>query len=379
MTPEITIRGFLEHAKRGGVVEDKVADYNTGSDYESLSGPNAIIWSHQSQRDTDLWRATRFNDATGDDLTKLVERRYGILRVKDTRGQGYATFKRATAGGGAGTIWKGTRIRALVGVRTQPTFYRVTEDVSVPAAELQIQVPIEAVKYGPGSREDSFDDLSLEDGLWDASWTVAYLRCSEGTRLEPATDYRARVRRERLSGRVGHLAKIQQVCYDAGARVISCFQSNYAGSAYDYGLNFVYVGDLGYTATPALIRACTLALRSVRVAGDNLQVLPLTRGSVTIDADIYLRDSPQVLPVERLEAIHRQAILRYFGNDDGRYEYTLGGIESAIAVTGIDVQDVKLVLPRTGASILTNGNFPSSLPRYFATDHNIHLRYHAPE
>lgn len=376
MIDEPTILDFLDTARKATVVADGVADFNRGSDYESLAGPNAILWSRQTQRDTDLWYQTRFANAQGEQLTDLVLNRYGITRVLDARGTGIAILTRPSSGGGAGTVWEGTRIRAETGPFGVPIYFRVTQDVSVAATLLLVTVPIEAVNLGPGSKITASTQNFIDDTLWDSTWTADRVDCTDGTELEPAGDFRTRVQALRLAARVGQEQALINTCILQGAQVVQLFRSDYSGEDEDVGLNWCYVGDLGYTATPELVRACILALRATRVAGDNLQVLPLGRATLPIDVDIYLRDEPGVMPTDRLEIIHRKALIQYLNGPGGRFSYTTSGLESAIAKTGTEVQDVQLVTPTVDAPLAPGS---AVLTRYFADDNDITIRYHGPE
>lgn len=377
MLPEPTITDFLEHARQGTVGEDELVDFNRGSDYEAISGASAMLWSRQVQRDTDLFKATRFNDAEAGDLTFLVESRYGVPRLRDTRGAGTATFRRSSTAGGAGTVWKGTRFRVSAPLQS-PVFYRVTQDTAVGASDLVAYVPVEALELGPGSKfSGAPSEAALIDALWDASWAVSSLECADGVAMEQATAYRARTRAARQALRPGYPEAIEAACKAAGAANVALFRGDYAGPSADLGLNYVYVGDLSYSGTPSLVRACTFALRSARVAGDNCQVLPLARVDLNVAVTIYLRAAPELMPLARLEPIHRQAILQYF-TDVGRFTYTVSGIETAIARTGNETQDIVLTSPSADATILTNGAFPAQLSRYFVTNNGITIRYLGP-
>lgn len=376
MIDEPTILDFLDTARKATVVADVVADFNRGSDYESLAGPNAILWSRQTQRDTDLWYQTRFANAQGEELTDLVFNRYGIQRVLDARGEGTALLARPTPDGGAGTVWEGTRVRVEAGPFGVPIYLRVTEDTPVAATSLTVEVPIEAVDLGPGTKVTASSQNFIDDPLWDTSWVAVRVDCTDGSELEPAADFRTRVLALRTAARVGQEQALENTCLAKGAQVVELFRSNYSGEDSDVGLNWCYVGDLGYTATPELVRACILALRATRVAGDNLQVLPLGRATLPIDVDIYLRDEPGVMPTDRLEIIHRKALIQYLNGPGGRFSYTTSGLESAIAKTGTEVQDVQLVTPTVDAPLAPGS---AVLTRYFADDNDITIRYHGPE
>lgn len=373
MQPEDTVNDFLDIAARAvRGAGDKTADFVRGSDYESLSGPCAMIWSRESLRDTDLFRAIRFNDADGDDLTNMVKLRYGIDRILDTRGAGTAFLARPSAGL-AGTIWQGTRI--VVRQNGDELRYRVTADTAVSTSALSVSVPIEALDFGPGTSISTTIGLFLDDATFDA-WTVTSLACADGTEFEPADDLRARVRASRHAKRVGHEQAIIDACVAAGAANVVAFRSDYGGDSLDVGLNVCYVGDSGYSATPKLVRACAVALRAIRVLGDNMQVLPMARVGVNVDADVTLNDSPARFDTTRLYQIHRAELGKYIGGQRGRFSYTKSGLISAIARPTPVVQDVSFVLPTSDTTVLSGNNFPDVLARYVLG--TVVLRYRGP-
>lgn len=375
MIQEPTIREILAasaSAVRGAA--DKNADFVRGSDYEVLLGPSAIIWSRETSRDTDLFDATNFHTADGDDLTWMAKKRYGKDRILDSHGAGVATFTRPSAGI-ADMVWAGTRIM-LAGA--QPRMYRVSSNTPVLSTATSAIVPIEAVDSGDGVACRVFGGaLSIVDMLEDPSWTVAALECGNGTAFEKADAFRARIRQERLDARVGQTKAIIQACKDAGAQNVVPFRSDYAGDSFDYGLNVCYVGDLGYTGTPGLVKACTLALRRTRVAGDHLQVLPMAKADLVVDADVYLYGSPVLFDTVRLQRLHGAAVLQYLNGAAGRFAFSLDGIRGAIARDTPEVQRVVLANPTADIAVVTGAmkNFPDALNRYAVS--TITIRYHA--
>lgn len=384
MIPEPTVSELLTagaNAVKG--TADKTADFIRGSDYEAFSGSGAILWSRQAQRDTDLFHAIRFNDAEGDDLTRLVSRRFGIERYLATRGVGTAVFERSAVSTAADTIWKGTRVRLGFG-NTEARFYRVTTNVAVAADVNRVTVPIEAVEYGPGSAVNTTTGLYLVDPLtdpslgplWNSEWRVTSLSCVDGQSLEPANAFRERVRRTRRDQRVGYPTAIIEACKKVGASNVAIFRSDYGGLSYDDGLNVVYVGDLGYSTSASLLRDCTLALRSIRVAGDCLQVFPMQKVNLVVDADVYLRDSPSSSAIARMNLIHRAAVLRYIGGTKTNFIYTRNGLAGAIANRHTpEVQRVSFNSPSSDASVRSGSAFPAILNRYVISDQDITLNY----
>lgn len=354
---------------------DKNADFIRGSDYESLLGPSAIIWSRQMQRDTDLFNGVNFNTADGEDLTDLVLKRFGKTRIPDSRGTGTAKLTRPS-GGIAETIWKGTRILAPGGNAKE---YRVVSDVVVSSSQTIVDVAIEAVKLGPGSSIELGPGIAqLADLLVDPTWTVQHLQCGDGQVFEKAEDFRARVRKERFDERVGQTAAIIAACKKAGAANVELFRSDYAGDAYDHGLNVVYVGDLGFSGDAQLVKACTLALQGVGVAGDHAQVLPMTRVDLDIIATVFLSDHKALFDVDRLRAIHAASLQHYLNGSSGRFTYSLDGLRGAIARKTPEVQRVVLTSPSVEDQIVVgpDKNFPAVLNRYIPG--NITLTYKGP-
>ncbi len=352
---------------------DRSADLTRGSDYESILGPAAVIWVREDRRDQDLFDATKFHTAKDDDLTYLVEQRFGIDRILDTNGQGTATFARPTIGGGAGTMWRGTRITIFGG---SPKYYRVTADTAMSAGATNLNVPIEAIQPGPGSIADETDNIRLDDSLWDTTLVPTRLTCAEGTTFEQASDLIARVRKTRLDQRVGHHTAIERVCREAGANNVAIFRSDYGGEANDHGLNVVYVGDEGFQGSADLTRDCFLALRNARVLGDHLQVLQMARVIINPVIDVYLATAPALNDLERLTQIHRGAVVHYLGGISGGFAFTKIGILSALIKPTPEVQRAVVVNPATDISVLNAGHLPAVLNRYVVG--TVALRYHGP-
>ncbi len=351
---------------------DKNADFVRGSDYESIAGPAAVIWTREDRRDADLFNATKFHTATGDDLTFLVKERYGIDRYLDTNGTGIATISRPE-GGTAGTIWAGTRITRFGG---SPKTYRTVGDTAVLAGATTVQLVIEALTPGPGSAIIASDGLRFDDALWDAGWEVDALSCENGTTYESASQLIARVRTTRLNQRVGQPKAIQDICKSVGAANVQIFRSNYGGEGVDGGLNVVYVGDLGWEGSPSLVKACFLALRQVRVLGDHMQVLPMSRVTINPIIDVYLASAPALNDIERLYQIHRESVIEYLGGTSGGFAFTKIGILSALARPTPEVQKAVVVTPAEDVTVLVDGSFPPVLNRYVVG--TVALRYHGP-
>ncbi len=370
-TPENGILDFIKVYNNAiKSTKNKYADSHRGSELETLGGFTAVMWSRESQFVTDLFRATRFNDADGDDLTTLVTERYDIERILDTYGVGYINIHRPTASLGAGTIWKGTRIRVLTGSRSEPKFYVIAEDVPVTSSKVLLtKVAIHSDTYGPGSQiEATSVESKFWDPLWDNTWIVDKLVCAEGTSYEQASEYQARVKRTKLESRPGYSLSIINACKAQGAQRVYLFESDTGGTDIDYGLNVCYVGFENFTSTTELIRKCKVALESVRVCGDNLQVLPMANSTLSVSLDIYLNDVPALFDQERLYQVSRDAAIQSIG---AGFQYNRNNIAASIYRAVPEVQEVDVILPSADVNLMSvsNGvlNFPEVLTRY-----NVH-------
>ncbi len=372
--PLPTITDLIDVAAAGTrAFSDKSADFTRGSDYESLVGPCAMIWSREAYRDDDMFNAVNFHTADGQDLTDMVLARYGVARILDTRGTGQVILSRPS-GGTPETIWKGTRILLTGGIAKS---YRTTADVAVGSSALSAILPIESITMGPGSQANVAGG-KIGDTLVDPTWIVQSLRCTDGTTFEKAGDFRSRVRAERVEARVGQVKSITDACMAAGAAQVQLFRSDYAGEAYDAGLNVCYVGNRGYEGTTELVKACTLALRGFRVAGDHLQVLPMAKVEVTVEALVYLNGAPSLYDTARIERIQHASINQYMNGTSGKFTFSVDGIVAALARHTPETQRVTVITPTTNAVITsgTSKRFPDVLNRYVLTA--VSLRYTGP-
>ncbi len=354
---------------------DKRADGRAGSAYDYIAGLSAILWSRQAQRDRDLFRATYFDDAQGDDLTGRAQQLFGIARTLDTYGTGFATLARPNTAAGKGTVWTGTRFR-VSGSLAGSVAYAALGDVPVQATDLYAIVPIRATTVGEGVAVASSSLGSLEDPLWDASWAVRSLTCADGTRFEPAQEFRALVRSQRLAARVGYDPRILQACQDAGAAEVALFRSDQAAA--DTGLNVCYVGDAGYSGSLDLVRRVTVALESVRVCGADMLVRPLTAASLTTRASISLWDQPSTFNLDQIELALRGVLLSTFAGTTAGFVYQRDALAGALARISDAIQSVTFASPASDIAILVNGQFPATLTRYSLSPANIFLTFTGP-
>jgi hypothetical protein len=366
--PLPTIRDLLG-ASAGGVVgiRDADADVRRGAVYDHFGGCGAILFTREAARDRDLFRAVYLDTAEGDDLTVLVKLRFGVDRTLPSYGTGTALLTRPTPAAGAGTVWTGSRILVFASVSSPAArYYAVGADVAVGAGATTVSVPVRATDTGPGSAVSLSGPAiaRVDDPLWDPSWIVTAIQCSDGTSLESPADLRARARSTQLAARKGYAQAITSACIAQGASYVALFDSNFAtaGSgltaAQDKGLSHCYVADAGFQTTPRLIRACTVALESYRVCGADLQVLGMQRASVDVSATVTLRDDPGRLPSP--DVTLRDALSAAFSVT--RYDYDLDELAGLMGAADADVQAVAFDKPSSPASI--GWPMPYLLTRY---------------
>lgn len=380
MQPEPKIADFIQHFARGvHGTKDNRADIREGAIYQVPDGVSAVIWSRQAQRDTDLFRATRFGEADGDDLTRLVRQRFGIERMLDSFGTGQATLKRPGTGAGGGTVWEGTRIRLVTSDgNTDSRAYAVSQDTVISATAKSAVVPVRATEPGTGwSVSVGYPGAYLDDPLWDSTWTVQQLSCGDGTIFEEAKAFRARVIQSRIDSRVGYRKAIIQACIAAGAQNIALFASDYAGDQFDSGLNVCYVGDAGYQTSESLRRSCMFALEKFRVLGDALRVSPMQSSALDAELNVYLVDAPANHNQFALIGLIQDAVTQKFGGNQGSFGFSLDMISGSIFRASPAVQEVDFITPTSDEDVVfpigDQLNFPAVLTRYFPRNINVHL------
>ena len=137
------LRSVAIDAVRGGGFDR--ADNHTGAVFDYFFGTSAILWSQQLQYTRDLFRAIYFDDADGSDLTDRVEKIWGIPRIFDSYGTGFATFSRPSAHRGCRDVPRRDARAHRVGVATPWPQRRTTASTAKYAI-----VPIRATVYGSG-------------------------------------------------------------------------------------------------------------------------------------------------------------------------------------------------------------------------------------
>jgi hypothetical protein len=339
-------------------------DDHLGARLDHWAGVGAMTLARVSAWERDNFRRIFFDSATGEPLDAIVEDRYQRVRQELTRATGSAILTRPSAAAGAGTVWKGTRIGVSRGGTDPLRRYRVTDNVSCLASLTRLEVPLEAEQAGTG--QDVTDDQSVQtlmDPLWDATWTVDEVRATGGLDREGPEELRGRVRDEMWAARLGYPEAIEQACRDAGAGQVVLFQSDWLGTAWDFGLNRVYVGDAGFTASAALLRDCRLAVADVGIEGMGLQVLPMAETLITIDLTITLWQEPDRIDQGQAKRLAADATLEYFRTRENPFVWRTAGIRAAVqnAVRGTQTVAVAASVAEPTLATLFQSE---PLPRY---------------
>lgn len=362
--------------------KDSRADLNEGSRYEQIGGVTAIIWSRLVQRDETLFESTQTDTADGTALTSRLKTRFNVDRVLDGPGTGKAILTRPDATAGGDAFYEGTRIEVVSRLGfSEPQEFEVAADTPVATTATRVVVPIRAVDVSQAVTANAGDDSypRVSDTIWDPSWVVQSLTCSAGTTFESAPVFRARARTSRKEQRFGQSQSIIAACESAGAQHVVLFPSNFGGDDVDYGLNWVYVGDGSYNATTSLVRACTLALESARVLGDNLQVGAMVQTNLAVAATVQLNIAPAKVNTSSLVQRLKKYIVSSLQQD---YTYSLDALRGSLYQASSLVQDVTFTTPLVDAPILTmqNGalNFPTFLPRYSILPDDVNLALVGP-
>jgi hypothetical protein len=371
----------LQKAFHDGVkaTQNARADGHDGSAYDYIAGLSAIIWSRLEQLDRDRFRANYFGLAESDDLTNLVSLRYGIDRVLDSYGTGFATLSRPSAGT-ADKAWTGTRIRAQSpdGLHNSVSF-AVTADTAILSTSKVAIIPIRATVFGSGQAYNSSQQSTppiLDDALTDTTWAVSSLICGDGTDYEPAPALRGRVRDARRLGQVGYKDRITQACIDAGAVNVAAFDVGFGGI--DLGECAVYVGDSGFSGSTKLVNACKVRLESYRVAGADMHVGAMVTTPLSIVASVSLWDEPAAFDVITLKQAMVIALQREFSRTDA-YGFDIDTLAGVLSDVSDSIQSVNITSPSASAGVLVSGRFPFTLPRYTVSPTSMSLTVTGPQ
>lgn len=382
-----TIATYLKASRDAIAGADETLDAREGSAYDLAHGGAAIIWSRQAQRDRDLFRQVYPDTSSGENLERIGQWYYATTPTPASFGPGEAIFDRTSEfsgefseefGGGAGTIWAGTRIRVLAPGGDGPSrSYAVAADTPVSVSDGAVPVPIRATVSGVGSAIEvtNPERLILDDSVFDASFRVTHLACDDGTDSEERGLFLARARQARLDARKGYAARIVKACSDAGAAYVVALPSSTFGDALDFGLNYVYVADAGFATTAQIVTGCVLALESVRVTGCDLQVLGMTNTPVTLSATVRLWKDVGKVNVVGLRTLLTKVIADEFAGRTRFWLFRHDALAGAMQRASNDVESAVVTTTPDEPAVA----FPSVLPKYTLNVNTIALTFVGPD
>ncbi len=238
-------------------------------------------------------------------------------------------------------------------------------------------MPIHATKLGPGSaaKVDGSTRLRIADSVFD-DWTPIALECADGTEDEDPAEFIARARADREARRPGHEEAIEEACRAAGASQVVVLGSDRFGDALDHGLNFIYVGDDGFSTPDGLLKAVRLKLDSVVVAGCDFQVFGMQPIPVSVALAISLQDDPGKFDTV---GIGRDVVATVVNDFEGRKDFWLfreDAIGAAVKRASDVVHDVDVA---TTPSEPAAGFTFDSLPRYILAPADITISFSGPQ
>jgi hypothetical protein len=370
-----TLRDFLTAygaSIRGA--RSTTADVRTGSAYDLIGGVSAIVWSRQVQRDRRLFRQVYTDTADGEDLERLVEKKYQVTRIQSTYGTGTLTLTRPAAGAAAGTIYAGTRVEYRE--KATPVAYVVRQDTVVPAAALAYPIPVRAGRTGPGvSINVDGSWLKLPDPIFDNTFVPTALVCGDGTDQESATEYVARARKAKVDRRNGYATRIIAALEEAGAEEIVLLDAHSLGEANDFGLSYCYVADSGFSASAALIKASMLALDQVIVAGTDVQVLGMTPTPVSVSVTASLVEDPGGLDQVDIKQGIVAALVEEFGKKKSWWWYRTDALAGLVASTSNMIQTASVTTSPAEPAM----SFPETLPRFSLQPNAVSITLTGPQ
>jgi hypothetical protein len=304
-------------------LHNRDADVRSGSGYDIQNGVGAILWHRQAIRDRDAFRACYFDTCQGDDADALIVTRYTIPRILATQGTGTAALQRASAAGGSGTFYEGTRVSIQPTIPGPILTFEVAADTVVGALDTQARVPIRTLAAGLSQAvyaTSSTNVLTLDDLTWDDSWRVTAIQCGPGTARENDDDYKARAKSQRQKQRRGYAQAIVDRLADVGASEVALFPSDWGGV--DYGVNHCFVADSGFVTTPELLTECRIAVDGVRVLGPDLLVFGMTNTELSLDVAINVWSPEQTRAADYLVELAKAAVIDFFRARQNAFYWT---------------------------------------------------------
>ncbi len=254
---------------------------------------------------------------------------------------------------------------------------KVKVEVVVKTVDVErcVDAIIRAARTGKGvaTNVGAGSTLRLGDSVFDSGFTCISLVCADGTEEERDPDYISRASQTRADRRVGYYERIIQTCKDEGAHYVVALDAGTFGADNDFGLNYVYVADSGFSSPEALKQACFLALEAVLVGGNDTQVLGMTLTNVALAVAVTLWDDVGNVDTGELRQRINSALRNEFTN---RSEFWLFRNEELGGIVQQNTEVQVAVVTSTPAE--PAAAFASSLPRYILGPNAVSIAFSGP-
>jgi hypothetical protein len=361
--PLPNLNDFLA-AYSGGIkgIKNVLADTRVGSALDVPGGMSAVLFSRQVKRDKTLFENCYTDSATKTDLDRHIELKLKVSRIKDEYGLGFMILERDTLSDSF-TIYQGTRVEYYENGKS--FIYQVAKNTLVQNTNYKITIPIKPIIKGKTGALETSNYLRFLDSIDTPSiisgFTIAYLKCSDGTDFENDNDYRIRAKDIFKKTRIGYSDRLISTCLDQGAIVVIVLLSNTYDDDLDFALNNIYVADAGYSTSDELKMDCALALEDVRVFGADLQILGMEVILIDLVVNLYLYDNPSDIDLLSLEQSVTDSIIDYFEDQDKFWLFRINSLQGMVKELAYDlIENVTI----TSSIPEPDVEFPPILPKY---------------
>lgn len=331
--------------------------------------------------------AAAFLDTAEDtDLDTYCARRGPVVRHAAAKAKGSYVLTRATAGGGAGTIYAGTEIRVPKAEDGRSYRFLATVDRSILSSALTVEIPCEAVDAGEASNVGTVTGGLALTGtpgpLFDTTLLPSSITVAGGYDVETDPELRER---QRVYEQGRQKATMAAVIF--GCLLVPQVKHVVAVNVRDPHLGSfcrVYIGDVNWESTETMLDDVATLLEAWRGMGPSCTVAAMTQSDVTVTATLRMARPIAFYDVNKVRAAAVKAVRDYFDARIDPYAYELAMIQGRLARVHDEVSSVTLASPVASAtspispSAFAIGGLPSTLTRYRAPAENITIDVEGP-
>ena len=343
------------------------------SRWDALAGAISSLSVRTNQIAVEAFDAATLDRSNGSELDAYVSARGPVRRFRAAAARGSCVLARVSAGAGVGTVYAGTEIRCPSSTGRSEIVV-VSADTNISSVALSVTVPVTAQsvgKSGVGTATSGLTLTGLPAALFDPLLLPTSVSVAGGAESETDPELRAR-----------HIAWSQGRQRGTSAAVLYgalkvngikhvvqvSLQDKHSG-----GVGCVYVGDVNWLSTPALLDEVAKSLEDWRGSGDPISVFGMSQSDVTISSVVTMARPITFYNASDLRAKAVQACVDYFDRRLDPYMFDLVMMRGRIARIHDEVSAVTLTTtpdpPPTnvlspGYYKANGGSFPSVLTRY---------------